>query len=61
MLAAAFPLNALTLTEEEDGTNALAEVDTVAAMANNATVFFIVRNTIFNLLLVCICAIIANT
>ena len=41
-----FPLKVFKLAEELDGTNALAEVETVAAIANNAIVFFIV-NTIF--------------
>jgi hypothetical protein len=43
VLAVAVPLKVLTPVLEEDGTNALALVETVAAMATRAIVFF--KNT----------------
>ena len=45
----ATPLKVFKLAVEEVGTNALAEVDTVAAMANKAIVFFIVNTMLVNL------------
>jgi hypothetical protein len=45
---AALPENVLML-EEDPGTKALAEVDTVAAIAKSATVFFMVNIMIFYL------------
>lgn len=42
----ALPLKVFTLAVEEVGTKALAEVDTVAAIANKAIVFFITNTMV---------------